>query len=90
MIVNSLGLEEDGIVNMSPEVGHGVATVSLTRHQFQTTPAVRAWTRFTLKKDCNVVAIDRENLTKIMTVQSESTMIYKIITRSSITILLVF
>lgn len=43
MIVDSFGLEEDGVVDMSPEVGHWISTVSLTRHQLQVTTAV--WTR---------------------------------------------
>jgi hypothetical protein len=33
MVVDTLGLEENGVVNMAPEMCHRITTVPLARHQ---------------------------------------------------------
>lgn len=47
VVVDALGLEEDGAVGVAPEVSDWVAAVTTTRHQLQATFTVRVGTRFT-------------------------------------------
>lgn len=49
VVVVSLGLEEDAVVDVAPEVSHRVAAVAATHDQLQTARAGGVRARFTCK-----------------------------------------